>query len=347
VRCARWHHGTVRAVVVTGPDQVALVEVPEPAALPGEVVVEVARVGLCGTDAEMVGGEMSYLRSGHTRYPVRIGHEWCGTVVEVGEGVDRRWQGRRVTGDTMLGCGACRRCRRGHQHVCEQRQEVGIRGDRPGALGERLAVPSSSLHELPDAVDDVAGALVEPGANAWRTARATATGTGDRALVVGPGTIGLLVAAFLAAEGVEVHLQGVTSESLAFACHLGHAHVWTPDDVPDLPFDAVVDAATDARVAAAALDRLEPGGRFVGIGIAHEPSTIDTRTLVLGDLTAVGVLSGSGALEETIAAYAAGVVDPRPLVAATVSLADAVPVLMGQRPDGGGRGPKVHVDPRR
>lgn len=336
----------MRAVVVTGPEQVELAEVPEPVPGPGEVVVEVARVGLCGTDAEIVSGEMSYLRSGHTRYPVRIGHEWCGTVVGLGAGTDRRWDGRRVTGDTMLGCGTCRRCRRGHQHVCENRQEVGIRGDRPGALAERIAVPASSLHALPDAVDDVLGALVEPGANAWRAARATATGPGDRALVVGPGTIGLLVAAFLAADGVEVHLQGVTPQSLAFARTLGHERVWTPDDVPDVPFDAVVDAATAPGVAAAALERLEPGGRLVGIGIAHEPATIDTRSLVLGDLTAVGVLSGSGALEQTIAAYAAGTADPRPLVAVTASLDGAVQTLLGHRLPETGPGPKVHVDPR-
>ena len=71
--------------------------------------------------------------------------------------VDRAWVGRRVMGDTMLGCGACRRCRRGHQHVCEKRQEVGIRGERAGALAEQLAVPVSSLHVLPDSVDAVLG----------------------------------------------------------------------------------------------------------------------------------------------------------------------------------------------
>ena len=111
-----------------------------------------------------------------------------GTVSAVGPGVDPGWIGRRVMGDTMLGDGVCRRCLRGHQHVCENRQEVGIRGGRPGALADQLAVPAGSLHALADAVDPVLGALVEPGGNALRSARAAHLQRGDRVLVLGPGT---------------------------------------------------------------------------------------------------------------------------------------------------------------
>ena len=105
-------------------------------------------------------------------FPMRIGHEWCGTVSAVGDGVDPAWVGRRTTGDTMLGCGRCRRCRAGLQHVCRDRYEIGIRGGFPGALAEQLALPVSALHPLPDSVDAVAGAMVEPGGNALRSVRA-------------------------------------------------------------------------------------------------------------------------------------------------------------------------------
>src|SRR5699024_415480 len=81
----------------------------------GEVVVDVDRAGICGTDIEIFHGEMAYLRSGHARFPMRIGHEWTGIVASVGAGTDTGWIGRRVMGDTMLGCGSCRRCRRGNQ----------------------------------------------------------------------------------------------------------------------------------------------------------------------------------------------------------------------------------------
>jgi threonine dehydrogenase-like Zn-dependent dehydrogenase len=278
---------------------------------------------------------------------MRLGHEWAGTVAAVGAGVDPGWVGQRVTGDTMLGDGTCRRCRRGAQHVCEQRQEVGIRGGRPGALAEQLAVPASSLHRLPGTVDAELGALVEPGGNALRAARAAGAGPGDRALVLGPGTIGLLVAMFLRAGGAEVHLMGRTAASLAFARGLGFASAATEDELPDLPFDAVVDASNAAHLPALALARVEPAGRVVCIGLAGAASLVDTRTLALKDVTAVGVLSASPGLAATVAAYADGTVDPRPLVAATVGLGQVAAVLSGERPPGAGAGPKVHVDPRR
>ena len=336
----------MRAFVLTAPCKGEVQEVPSPVAAPGEVVVDVERVGVCGTDAELFSGELAYFRQGLTSYPVRIGHEWAGTVCAVGDGTDPAWIGRRVTGDTMLGDGTCRRCRRGNQHVCENRQEVGIRGNRPGALAEQIAVPTSSLHALPSGVDAVLGALVEPGGNALRAARATGAAPGDRVLVLGPGTIGLLVAMFVRAAGAEVHVMGATSQSLSFARGLGFSRAWTEDTLPRVPFDAVVDASNAASLPALALDLVEPAGRVVYIGLSGSPSAIDTRTLVLGDVTAIGILSGSPGLGATIEAYAAGIVDPRPLVAATVNLEQVEAVLAGRRPEGSGPGPKIHVDPR-
>jgi threonine dehydrogenase-like Zn-dependent dehydrogenase len=335
----------MRAFVVTAPGEAGVEEVPEPVAAPGEVVVEVERVGVCGTDVEFFTGEMEYLRDGHSRYPLRLGHEWCGTVTQVGPGVDAGWRGRRVTGDTMIGCGRCRRCLAGQRHVCADRQEVGIRGDRPGALAERLAVPASSLHALPDSVDSALGALVEPGGNALRASRAAALAPGDRLLVLGPGTIGALIALFAQAAGAEVHLLGTEPRSLAFARSLGVAGVWTTDDLPDVLFDAVVDASNAAGPAARAVELVEPGKRVVWIGVAGTPSLVDARALVLKDVTAVGILSASPALAETIGLYASGAVDPRPLVAATVGLEDVAGVLAGRLPPDAGPGPKVHVDP--
>jgi threonine dehydrogenase-like Zn-dependent dehydrogenase len=240
----------MRAFVVTGPHRSEVRDVEDPAPAPGHVVIDIDRVGVCGTDVELFTGEMAYLQQGHAAYPIRLGHEWCGTVSAVGDGVDPGWVGRRTTGDTMLGCGRCDRCRAGRPHVCEDRYEVGIRRGFPGALAERMAMPVTALHPLPDAVDDVAGAMVEP------------------------------------------------------------------------------------------------GRRVVYIGVAGQPSAIDTRTLVLKDVTAVGILGASAGLAGTIEQYAAGAVDPRPLVAATVGLGETGDVLAGWRPPGAGPGPKIHVDPR-
>jgi threonine dehydrogenase-like Zn-dependent dehydrogenase len=335
----------VRALVLTGPGNAEVQDVHPPAAGPGEVVVDVERVGVCGTDLELFSGEMSYLHTGRSWYPLRPGHEWCGRVSAVGEGTEVSWLGRRVTGDTMLGCGSCERCRAGNHHVCAELREVGISRGLAGALGEQLAVPATALRLLPDEVDATLGALVEPGGNALRAARAATAAPGTRVLVLGTGTIGLLVALFARARGAEVHLIGRDDEALRLAKELAFRS-WVTESLPNLPWDAVVDASNAPELPALALDLVEPAGRIVYVGLAGMPSTVDTRQLALKDVTAVGILGGSTGLNGTIAAYADGSVDPRPLVAATVGLAEAVEVIAGRRPATAGSGPKIHIDPR-
>jgi threonine dehydrogenase-like Zn-dependent dehydrogenase len=334
----------MRAFVINGPGKAEVVEVDPPVAGPGEVVVEVERAGVCGTDMEFFSGDMAYLGTGEAAYPVRIGHEWSGVVAELGPGVDPSWLGRRVTGDTMLGCGRCARCLGGRQHLCADRYEIGIRNGWPGALAARLPVPARALHALPDDVDATLGALVEPGGNALRAARAALPAPGRRVLIMGPGTIGLLAAMFASADGAEVHLMGAAPSSLEFARSLGFTDVWTRETLPGVPFDAIIDATNAVDLPAFAVERVEPGGRVVGIGIAGEPSTVDTRRVVLKDLTVVGILSASPGLAETVDRYASGSVDPRPLVAETVGLDEAAAVLAGERR---GVAPKTHIDPRR
>ena len=119
----------------------------------------------------------------------------------------------------------------------------------------------------------------------------------------------------------------------------------TQDGLPSLPFDAVIDASNAAHLPGLALDLVEPAGRVVYIGLAGSPSRIDTRTMALKDVTAVGILSASPGIDATIASYAGGAVDPRPLVAVTVGLDQVGAVLAGERPAGAEPGPKVHVDP--
>jgi threonine dehydrogenase-like Zn-dependent dehydrogenase len=332
----------MRAFVITAPGEGAVQEVDPPTATPGEVVVDVRRAGVCGTDAELFSGHMQYLREGRTSYPVRIGHEWMGTVSSVGHGVSRRWIGRRVTGDTMLGCGDCRRCLGGQHHVCEFRTELGILG-RPGALAEQVAIPEAALHELPDEVSDIQGALVEPGGGALRAVRAANLKPNDRVLVLGPGTIGVLAAMFARAMGAEVHLMGRADRSLPFAGTLGFDGVWTAETLPDLPWDGVIDASGAAGLPSMAVRLVEPGKRVVYIGLAATPSLMDSRELVFKDVTAIGILGASAGLSGAIDAYARGEVDPTPLVAGTVHLEDLALALVGEFPDGAGPGPKIHV----
>lgn len=336
----------MKAFVLSGPREFSIDDVPNPVAEPGQVVVNIERVGVCGTDIEFFDGDMSYLHSGQAAYPIRLGHEWCGVVSSVGTQVDESWVGRRVTGDTMLGCGRCGRCLSGRHYVCEFRYEIGVRGGWPGALAEQLAVPVDSLHVLPDSVDATAGALVEPGGNALRAAWGADIHDGDRVLVLGAGTIGLLTAQFARAMGAELHVAGRSQRSLVCARSLDFPGVWTSDAIPQLPWDAIIDASNAPSLPARALELVEPGKRVVYVGLAGRPSLIDTRELALKDVTAVGILGASAGLDGAIERFASGAVVPHNLVASTVGLERVGDVLAGWRPADSGSGPKIHVDPR-
>jgi threonine dehydrogenase-like Zn-dependent dehydrogenase len=123
--------------------------------------------------------------------------------------------------------------------------------------------------------------------------------------------------------------------------------VWTDDTIPEIRFDGVVDATNAPPVPARAVELVEPGRRVSLIGIAGQPSLVDTRTAVLREITISGVLSASGGLAEAIDRYASGGVDPRPLVAATVGLDDVASVLAGRRDAAWGSAPKIQVEPHR
>jgi D-arabinose 1-dehydrogenase-like Zn-dependent alcohol dehydrogenase len=189
------------------------------------------------------------------------------------------------------------------------------------------------------------GAPVEPGGDALRSVQGAALVPGDRVLVLGAGTLGLLVAMFTRSAGAEVHVKGSSDRSLDFARTRGFDDVWTEENLPDLPWDAVIEASNASDVPAKALELVEsqPGKRVVYVGLAASPSRIDIRTLALKDVTAVGVLSASPGLTATVEPYASAAVGPRPLVAAPVGLDGLAPVLAGEPPPGAGPGPEIHV----
>ena len=335
----------MKAFVITSPQVGSVIEVPEPQVGDHDLLVEIERVGICGTDVEFFNGDMAYLASGHAKYPLQLGHEWCGRVIKIGSKVAPHWRGKFITGDTMLGCQQCDRCKTGYQHLCHDRDEVGIRNGYPGALAQRLIIPEFAAHELPDDLDPALGAMVEPTGNALRSVDATKLKASERLLIFGPGTIGLLCAIIAKSRGIEVHLVGVEEKSLTFARQFGFAGVHHNDAIPQIPIHAVIDATYNNEIPALALELLEPGRIVVYIGIAGIPSMIDSRTLVLKDLTAVGILSGSPGNAGAIKLLSTGAIDPRPLIASVVSLEESAEVLAGKRPGAIGDGPKIHIKP--
>jgi threonine dehydrogenase-like Zn-dependent dehydrogenase len=316
---------------------------------PGQLLVEVERAGICGTDVELYTGEMAYYQSGRTTFPVQLGHEWTGTVSDVGIGVSNSWLGKRVTGDTMLGCGLCARCALGKTYLCDSRIELGITDGWGGALAEQILIPERYAFEIPQSISIAAAAMIEPAGNSLRTVEAAGLIEGQRLLILGSGTIGLLAAQFALAKNLEVHLTGERESSLQLARELGVKHVLTLESVMksgQREFDAVIDASSSELMPQLAIEKVLPGGTVVLIGLSGVPSAIDTRSVVLNDITIEGILSASPGLQGAIDYFASGAVNPEPLIAEVIGLGEVADRLEGHRGESAKSAPKIHVDPR-
>lgn len=339
----------MRALRVVAPRTIEIQEVPDLVAGPGQLLVQVERVGICGTDVELYTGEMEYFRSGRTTFPLQLGHEWVGTVTSVGAGVLRSWIGKRVTGDTMLGCGLCARCASGKTYLCDERIELGITDGWGGALAEMMVIPERYAFEIPESISIAAAAMIEPAGNSLRSVDATGLTENQKLLILGSGTIGLLAAQFALAKNLEVHIAGSRESSLILARELGVLHVHTIEELrinPVREYEAVIDASSSDFMPQVALQKVLPGGKVVLIGLSAAPSLIDTRIPVLHDVTIVGILSASPGLQEAIDYLASGAVNPEPLISEVIGLHDVADRLEGNRGIDAKPGPKIHVDPR-
>lgn len=195
---------------------------------------------------------------------------------------------------------------------------------------------------------DTAGAIVEPGANATRAVISAGVVAGQWVAVIGPGTIGPLAIAFAAQRAAQVHAIGRSERGRALASSMGAAEYSLLADTPAGDFQVIIDTSDGVESPQLAMDLVEPGGTIVCIGLAAQPSIVDTRQAVTKDVTVIGNLSGSPAMAATIAAFAAfadGRVNPVPLIAGTLPLERAGDVLAGWRPADVGPGPKIHFDP--
>ena len=339
----------MRALRVVAPRTIEIQEVPDLVAGPGQLLVQVERVGICGTDVELYTGEMEYFRSGRTTFPLQLGHEWVGTVTSVGAGVLHSWIGKRVTGDTMLGCGLCARCASGKTYLCDERIELGITDGWGGALAEMMVIPERYAFEIPESISIAAAAMIEPAGNSLRSVDATGLTENQKLLILGSGTIGLLAAQFALAKNLEVHIAGSRESSLILARELGVLHVHTIEELrinPVREYEAVIDASSSDFMPQVALQEVLPGGKVVLIGLSASPSLIDTRIPVLHDVTIVGILSASPGLQEAIDYLASGAVNPEPLICEVIGLHDVADRLEGNRGIDAKPGPKIHVDPR-
>lgn len=312
--------------LVLAPEGPAVVDDhPEPRPAAGEVVLGVRLAGICATDLELVRGYKGGFRG-------VLGHEFVGEVLEVGDGVENGWTGRRVVASINLGCGVCPDCRRDGPEHCSERRVLGILG-RDGTFAERLAVPAANLFEVPGDLDDEQAVFTEPLAAAFQIRRQVQISSSARTAVLGPGRLGLLVGQVLALDGGRPVVLGRRAASLELPRRLGLATGLAADAEPEA-FDLVVDTTGVPAGFAEALRLVRPRGTIVlkstyaaaaGDLAPVDLTPIDLTPVVVDEIRVVG--SRCGPFAPALRLLADGAVEVCPLIDATYALADGLQAL--------------------
>lgn len=181
----------MKAFIIQSPGQVEMVEHPTYQLEPDEALVRVSYAGLCATDLEILGGDMSLIRNGSIKYPVRFGHEWSGVVEAVGSEVTGFARGDRVISETAVTCGTCEHCQKQDWNNCENVRSLGTVKCWDGAFAEYMHMPVRHLYKVPDNISMKEAALVEPTCIALAGVRKVDVKPGKTVLVIGTGAIGL------------------------------------------------------------------------------------------------------------------------------------------------------------
>lgn len=307
---------------------------------PGSATIEVIATGICGTDLHIADDEFP------SNPPVTMGHEVTGEVVSVGHAADERWLGERVAVETYdHTCTVCEHCRTGRRNLCDGRRSIGSHVD--GGFARWLNVPVRNLHRVPDSVGRYAGALAEPLACVAQILfDPPLIDAGDRVLVVGPGTMGVLTAQAARAAGGTVTLVGLDRDRrrLDIAADLG-LDVRTVGEGPlESGFEAVCECSGAETAANMALEAVRKGGRYIQVGIFGQPITVDIDTVLYKELTYTsGFASTPTSWRRAIHLLESGRVVLDPLVTDVVPLNDWERAFAATR---AGEGMKFVLDPR-
>lgn len=314
----------MKALLLSKYKQLELAEIPTPAANAGEILVRVAACGICGSDVHGYDGS-----SGRRIPPLVMGHEAAGVVAEVGAGVADFAAGDRVTFDSTVSCGSCLFCVRGEINLCESRQVLGVScGDyrRNGAFAEYVAVPARIAYKLPASLAFADAAMLEAVAVAVHAVSVTDVSRGSTALVMGAGTIGVLLLQCLRAAGCSsVFVADIDETRLALAKSLGAEEAFLAGE--ELP--ARVSALTDglgvhtAMEAVGkegtidlAIDCVRKGGNVGLVGNISPRVSLPLQKIVSRQIRLQGCCASAGEYPRAIELLAGGAVQVKPLISA-------------------------------
>jgi 2-desacetyl-2-hydroxyethyl bacteriochlorophyllide A dehydrogenase len=324
----------MRAVVCVEPGKLAFVtDRPEPVAGPGEIAVDVAAIGVCGTDFHIFEGTHPYVP-----YPLVLGHELSGVVAK-GSGNARLPTGTPVVINPYVHCGRCIACRKGRFNCCVNLRVVGVHGD--GGMADRLVMPEGNLYPAGD-LGLRNAAMVEFLSIGAHGVRRSEMANGDRALVVGAGPIGIGVALFARAAVGAVTIMDVSEKRLAFARDKlgftsfitagpqarGEAESLTGGDF----FDVVFDATGNARAMEGSFAFVAHTGTLVFVGLLNATITFSDPEFHKREMKVVSTRNALAAdFEHVMATMRAGAIPMDAINTHTVELAglpDAMPAWL-------------------
>ncbi|MEU9396181.1 alcohol dehydrogenase catalytic domain-containing protein [Streptomyces sp. NPDC048324] len=313
---------------------------------PGQVEIAPAYVGICGTDLHIFHGDMD----ARVAVPAVLGHEMSGRVVRVGAGVEGWAAGDAVTVMPLRWDDSCPACLAGHQHICQHLDFIGI--DSPGAMQQRWTVPASTLVRLPGSLALDHAALVEPTAVAVHDVGRAQVRDGEKAVVVGGGPVGILIALVARAAGADVRVVELSAHRRRLAEELGLT-VWDPaaEDLPELirqwAGEAGADVAFEVSGAQGGVDTavevLGVRGRLCLVAIHPRPREINLHRFFWRELTLVGArLYDRSDFEKAVTLVADGTIPADRLISKVVPLTEAPAAF--EALEGGGDVMKILVD---
>jgi (R,R)-butanediol dehydrogenase/meso-butanediol dehydrogenase/diacetyl reductase len=337
----------MKAAVWYGRRDVRIEDIPEPSSPgPGEVKLKVGWCGICGTDLHeyAAGPIFTQVNTPHPLSgrlaPLTPGHEFAGTVVEMGPGVTGFSVGDRVSPNPLLRCGECAYCKQGLPHLCTAIGFMGCHSD--GGFGEyvnvnvtRGANPVPVLYKLPDNVSLEVGAMVEPLAVGVHATKRGKLAEGESVVIVGAGPIGICTTlAAKAAKAGQIIVLEPAAGRRAFAEEAGATAVIDPKStdavkaVQDLTNGLGADCSFECVGAEAplklALSTLRKDGRAVVIGIFEHPAAADYFDIVFFEKTIIGTFAYRDEFDAVIEMLADGRLQPDPMVTGRIGLPDLV-----------------------
>jgi L-iditol 2-dehydrogenase len=347
---------TMLAVRNYGTKDYRLERMARPRAAAGEAVIHVDAAGICGSDGKCFSGAEMF--KGYVKTPVTPGHEFFGTVVELGEGAADKWgikMGEKVIAEQIYPCDRCRFCQRGQYWMCEIHDIYGFQNHVDGAFAEYMAFrPNSRVHKVPGDIRREAGVLIEPLACAMHAVERGEIQLGDTVTLAGAGTLGLLMLQIIKLKNPgQIIVTDAKPERLEKARALGATHtinVKEKDVVAEVKkltggygTDVFIEATGYAGAVVQGLDMLRKLGTFVAFGVFGEKATADWS--IIGDrkeLNIHGAHLGPYCYPRAIDYLYKGIVKWEPLVTTRMALGD-----FGQGMDQllAGKGVKIMLEP--